>query len=134
MSAPTQVRYVDMENPRNNSLPADLLLNPINIYALWTKRCDHDAWELRYIGQRSVRTGWRRVSEHLFWKHHRTQSKLDEVLNEVRGGSIIGVTGIRVEPDSLRLAIEEELIGWCSLQETFGSLWNKKGRRKVASL
>jgi hypothetical protein len=124
-STPRLIAYTDIADLRNNSLPSDLVLSPINIYALWTRAEDGD-WRVKYIGQRSIKKGWSRVCEHLFWKHPKTQSKLDQVLQALLAGEEIGVTGILVTPDSLRLAVEAELISYCSKDD--GLPWNQKGK------
>ena len=125
-SDPHVIAYADMTELRNNFLPTDLISLPINIYALWTRAQDAN-WTLKYIGQRSRKNGWRRVSEHLFWKHPKTQSKLDHVLQALLAGEELGVTAILVEPDSLRLAIEAELINLSSRAEA-GLPWNIQGK------
>ena len=124
-SIPRAIEYADVAELRNNSLPTDLILSPINIYALWT-RSKGGTWSLKYIGQRSVKKGWSRVCEHLFWKHPKTQSKLDQVLQALLAGDEIGVTAILVTPDSLRLTVEAELISCCSRDG--GLPWNQKGK------
>lgn len=83
-----------------------------------------------YIGQRSLKFGWSRVEQHLFSTPKRTQSKLNEVRAAIDFGSQIGVTAIQVQPDSMRLAIEEELISRNSLSAEH-LVWNKKARAKL---
>ena len=125
-NTPQLIEYKDVAELRNNSLPTELIVSPINVYALWT-RAKGANWSLKYIGQRSVKKGWSRVGEHLFWKHPKTQSKLDQVLQALLAGEELGVTGILVTPDSLRLTVEAELI---SLSSKNGGLpWNQKGKR-----
>ena len=125
-SEPRVIAYADLSELRNNSLPTDLISSSINVYALWT-RLPGSGWTLKYIGQRSKNNGWRRVGEHLFWKHPKTKSKLEHVAQSLLAGEDVGVTAILVEPDSLRLAVEAELISLSSCTE--GSLpWNKKGK------
>ena len=70
-SAPHAVAYVDIQDLRSNELPSEMGASPVNIYALWTRAQGGD-WSLKYIGQRTIREGWRRVREHLFWKHAKT--------------------------------------------------------------
>ena len=124
-ATPHAIPYIDVTDLRRNSLPLDLVASPINVYALWA-RAKGAGWELKYIGQRSSKKGWQRVGEHLFWKHPKTQSKLDNVLQSLLAGQELGVTGILVSPDSLRLAVEAELIRTTSGAGVLD--WNKKGK------
>jgi hypothetical protein len=129
-SAPTLISHSDLNNLRNNRLPESLITTPINVYALWSRKIGVEAWELQYIGQRTSKQGWRRVCEHLFHVYEGTESKLKRVRQALHEGQEIGVTGILVEPDSLRLTIEDELIA--IITRTKGALpWNKKSRSKV---
>ena len=131
-SEPYVIEYADKLALKNNKLPPSLAVNPINIYALW-KREQGKTWELMYIGQRSFESGWPRVREHLFHKHPKTQSKLAKVRIALESGAEIGVTGILVQPDSMRLAIEEELI--CRNSQSAQHLvWNLKARAKIAKV
>jgi len=124
-ATPHAIQYGDVADLKQNYLPQGLVSSPINIYALWTRAQGAD-WSLKYIGQRSSKNGWRRVTEHLFWKHPKTQSKLDNVLQALLAGEELGVTGILVSPDSLRLTVEAELIRACS--RAGGLPWNQKGK------
>ncbi|MDH1013037.1 hypothetical protein N5J43_29280 [Pseudomonas nicosulfuronedens] len=127
---PCLIDYVDREILENNELPPALGKASINVYALW-KRAGADAkWELMYIGQRSHKSGWSRVAQHLFSTPMGTQSKLQEVRAAIRSGDQIGVTAILVEPDSMRLSVEEELIKMNS-SSTDHLLWNRKARAKI---
>ncbi len=128
-SAPHAIDYVDKEALKNNQLPSSLKNSPINIYALWKRDEPEADWELMYIGQRSFKSGWSRVEQHLFSTPQGTQSKLKEVSAVIATGAQIGVTAVRVEPDSMRLSIEEELINRNS-QSDRQLLWNRKARAK----
>jgi hypothetical protein len=130
-SVPCLIDYVDREALENNELPPSLGQSPINVYALWKRTGSEDEWELMYIGQRSHKSGWSRVSQHLFSTPQGTQSKLREVRAAIRSGSQIGVTAILVEPDSMRLSVEEELINRNSSSDDH-LLWNRKARAKIA--
>lgn len=126
-SIPVPIGYADKGALENNKLPASLGTMPINVYALWSRAGATTAWVLMYIGQRSSKFGWSRVEQHLFSTPKRTQSKLCEVRAVIESGAEIGVTAIFVEPDSMRLAIEEELIKRNSQSEA-DIRWNKKAR------
>ncbi|WP_313057868.1 hypothetical protein [Pseudomonas rhodesiae] len=126
---PCPIGYSDRQELENNRLPPSLGTSPVNIYALW-KREEGKTWQLMYIGQRSFKSGWSRIAEHLFKKSKSTQSKLLEVRAVIESGAEIGITAILVEPDSMRLAIEEKLINRNSMSAEH-LIWNLKGRTKL---
>lgn len=128
-SVPTLIDYVDKSALKNNKLPPVLGQSPINVYALWKRSVADGEWELMYIGQRSHRSGWSRVAQHLFSTPQGTQSKLEEVRAAIESGAQIGVTAILIEPDSMRLSVEEELINRNSSSDGH-LLWNRKSRAK----
>lgn len=130
-SVPTLIDFVDRKALNNNQLPPVLRAHPINVYALWKRDAVTEEWELMYIGQRSHKSGWSRVAQHLFSTPKGTQSKLAEVRAAIESGAQIGVTAILVEPDSMRLSVEEELINRNSTSEGH-LLWNRKGRSKTS--
>lgn len=129
-SVPCPIDYVDKEALEKNKLPSSLRKTPINVYALWKRIGSEERWELMYIGQRSHKAGWSRVAQHLFSTPLGTQSKLQEVRAAIESGAQIGVTAILVEPDSMRLSVEEELINRNSTSDGH-LLWNRKARAKV---
>jgi hypothetical protein len=126
---PCPIDYSDRQDLADNRLPPLLRTSPINIYALWQRK-EGENWQLMYIGQRSFKSGWSRVEQHLFSTPQGTQSKLLEVRAVVESGAEIGITAILVEPDSMRLAIEEELIYRNSMSAEH-IIWNLKGRAKL---
>lgn len=132
-AVPHMIDYADKEELKNNRLPASLKNSQINIYALWKRDKPENKWELMYIGQRSFKSGWTRVEQHLFSTPEGTQSKLKEVRTAIESGAQIGVTAILVEPDSMRLSVEEELINRNS-QSKDKLLWNKKARAKLSKV
>lgn len=129
-ATPSPIDYVDMEALEKNKLPPALGKSRINLYALWKRTGDQAEWELMYIGQRSHKFGWSRVAQHLFSTPQGTQSKLKEVHAAIRAGDKIGVTAILVEPDSMRLSVEEELINRNSSSIDL-LRWNRKARSRV---
>lgn len=129
-SVPVPIDYMDRRTPEKNELPPSLGESPINVYALWRRSGPDRDWELMYIGQRSQKSGWARVKQHLFSTPQGTQSKLQEVRAAIESGAQMGVTAILVEPDSMRLSVEEELINRNSSSDG-QLLWNQKGRTKV---
>ncbi|MEB5964492.1 hypothetical protein [Comamonas testosteroni] len=126
-STPVPIVYHDTAVLKNNQLPLSLKKSPINVYALWMRANSDEAWTLMYIGQRSRKYGWSRVAQHLFATPSGTQSKLQQVRAAIEAGAQIGVTGILIEPDSLRLSVEEELIQRNSSSDKH-LLWNQKAR------
>ncbi|SEJ07047.1 hypothetical protein SAMN03159494_01591 [Achromobacter sp. NFACC18-2] len=79
-----------------------------------------------YIGERHSSAGLSRLRDHLFKVSSSTKSKLKEVRDVVRAGAQMGVTLILVQPESLRLTVEEELLLLNS--RYIGQLpWNRKG-------
>lgn len=128
-TTPHTIDHADKADLAANKLPASLKAQPINIYALWKRAGASGKWELMYIGERKKNAGWYRIGQHLFFTPKGTQSKLGQVRAAIESGAQMGVTAILVEPDSMRLAIEEELISRNST--TAGQLpWNQKGRAK----
>lgn len=123
------VTYADLKDLRNNVLPTDYESRSINLYALWVRSSPAETWQCMYIGQRQQKKAWSRVREHLFHTPKGTQSKLVQLAEQLRKGCQVGVTGVLVEPDSIRLALEEELIYRNTLSES-ALPWNNKGRRK----
>ena len=125
-STPFLVSHHDMEDLAANNHLEEIVGLSFNIYALWSRPTPQSTWTLMYIGERHSHSGLERLGEHLFKVGKGTQSKLEEVRSILREGAQMGVTVILVEPESMRLAIEEELLQRNSLY--LGQLpWNKKG-------
>ena len=61
-SEPTPINYDDTTALENNKLPSTLTVNQINIYALWSRKTPNESWKVMYVGQRSFKSGWARVS------------------------------------------------------------------------
>lgn len=81
-----------------------------NVYALYVRRTKSDAWLPVYVGERKS-TGLRdRLTQHLICKHHQTGSMLEAVKTAVSAGESIGISFIKVQPESLRLFVEETII------------------------
>lgn len=125
-TAPIPVTHHDAENLSTSTHPEAILGRTFNLYALWSRANPESPWTLMYIGERHSSAGMRRLRDHLFKVGSGTKSKLEEVREVVRAGAQMGVTVILVQPESLRLAVEEELL---VLNSRFlGQLpWNKKG-------
>lgn len=109
-STPTVIEYVDLVDLAKNQLPNGLT-DAVNIYSIWCRQRTSDKWRLMYIGQRVRASGWNRIREHLFKVGKGTASKLERVREEVcERNAQIGITWIHVEPESMRLAVEDELL------------------------
>jgi hypothetical protein len=131
-SPPVPVSHHDVEDLAAGTHPEDVAGRRFNVYALWSRKTAQSEWTLMYIGERHSAAGLRRLREHLFKVGKGTASKLEEVRTIVRDGAQMGVTVILIEPESLRLAIEEELLLLNS--RYVGQLpWNKRGVTKLAS-
>lgn len=126
---PIEVTHHNVEDLAKNKHPNEIVGKKFNLYALWSRRSSEQDWQLMYIGERHSASGVARLSQHLFKVPSGTQSKLAEVRAVLRAGGQMGVTAALVQPESIRLAIEEELLQRNSLH--IGQLpWNKKGVTK----
>jgi len=127
---PAIIVYSDLNDLRKNQLPESIQTSPINLYAIWSRQKEKSNWMLQYIGQRSVKQTLGRIRQHLFYTPPGTRSKLQLVQKARESGEEIGITAIFIEPDYLRLSIEDELIRQTT--QKGGALpWNKKSRLKV---
>jgi len=98
-----------------------------NIYALWARVGDSDTWKVMYIGQRTRASVIERIKQHLFKTPSGTKSKLDQVSMLVLSGNQIGLTTVLINPDPVRLAVEDQLIFRNTNSEN-DLPWNKKSR------
>lgn len=101
-------------------------LGEFNIYVIWVCVAGN-SWQPMYLGQRKCQSSLQRLVQHLYACPHKTASKLHHVLAARRAGNSVGVTVAFVSPDSLRLAIEEELI-YRNTSRVEDLPWNDKGR------
>ncbi|MGY6271958.1 hypothetical protein ACXIUT_19885 [Achromobacter denitrificans] len=125
-AAPIPVTHHDAENLATSTHPEAILGRTFNVYALWSRTSRESPWTLMYLGERHSSAALSRLRDHLFKVGSGTKSKLEEVREIVRAGAQMGVTVILVQPESLRLAVEEELLLLNS--RYLGQLpWNKKG-------
>lgn len=82
-----------------------------NVYALFIReRNEKSKWRAMYVGERKADGLRSRITEHLIKKDKQTGSKLAEIQDAVAKGFEIGISFIRVEPQSLRLFVEETII------------------------
>jgi hypothetical protein len=89
-----------------------------NLYCIFVRAPGPDSpWKPFYVGERKS-TGLReRVTQHFIEKHHKTGSMLEAIKTAVASGQEIGFSFVKVQPDSLRLFVEETII----------AEWKKKG-------
>jgi hypothetical protein len=104
-----EVKY---SNPQNfEEQDEDLLVNVSKralIYAIHEEI--ESKWHLTYIGQTQAKTSRQRIRNHLFKKHEETGSKLAKVTECIKKAHKIGISIVEMEPDYMRLPIEEILI------------------------
>lgn len=108
----------------NKEVLANLRHNA-NLYAIYTRDSKQDIWQVVYVGERKSEGMRERMTQHLIKKNTATGSKLDEVKEVVRSGGFIGVSFLKVQPESLRLYVEEHIIS--NNRDTL--IWNKYGKR-----
>lgn len=91
-----------------------------NLYMIFIKNDVSNSWESMYIGERKSVDMRQRLSQHLINNSEGTGSKFSKIQKAVREGKQIGVTVIKVEPEGLRLYVEEHI-----LSNSAGNfLWN----------
>lgn len=82
-----------------------------NVYALFVRAPTEGAhWVAVYVGERKSIGLRERITQHLIDKNERTGSMLEAVKTAVASGSSIGLSFIKVQPESLRLYVEETII------------------------
>ncbi len=82
-----------------------------NVYAIFVRPKTPGAeWAKVYVGQRKSSHLRERMTQHLIKKSDQTGSMLKFVKTAISSGSEIGVSFIKVEPESLRLFVEETII------------------------
>lgn len=82
-----------------------------NVYAIFLRsHGKNNEWVKVYVGERKSSGLRDRISQHLIDKNHQTGSMLEAVKTAVSMGKKIGVSFIKVEPESLRLYVEETII------------------------
>lgn len=95
-----------------------------NVYAIYTSNVgEQDQWTPVYVGQRKSTSLRGRLAQHLITKSEQTGSMLEAVKTSVSDGHRIGISYIKVEPESLRLYVEETIIS----QQKDMLPWNTHG-------
>ncbi|GAB4073750.1 hypothetical protein GCM10028778_12530 [Barrientosiimonas marina] len=120
----TWQEYIDVMKQKNDDLLSNLGRNA-NIYAIHKWSAADKKWIPMYVGERKTGGMRERITQHLIDKNVQTGSKLTEVKKMVRSGESIGVSFVKVEPESLRLYVEEQIIS-----NFEGYLWNIQGAVK----
>lgn len=93
-----------------------------NVYALYT-RLPNENWSVVYVGQRKSAGLRERITQHLVNKNVRTGSMLEKVKTAISDGREMAISFIHVQPESLRLYVEETIISKNKAQ----LLWNTHG-------
>lgn len=86
-----------------------VLNNNANVYAIFIRKRG-SKWQIKYVGQRKCEGIRERITQHLIDKDPRTGSVLEKVRKAVFSDKEVGLSFIKVEPDSLRLFVEETII------------------------
>ncbi len=97
----------EIKEKNKNILSA--LKNNANVYAILSRERG-SKWQRNYVGQRKSEGIRERIIQHLITKDHRTGSVLNKVKEVVSLNNEVGLSFIKVEPDSLRLFVEEVII------------------------
>lgn len=97
-----------------------------NIYCIFVGAAGKSAnWQPMYVGERKSIGLRDRITQHLIDKDHRTGSMLEAVKTAVSAGQRVGLSFVKVDPESLRLYVEETIISACKKE---GKLpWNTHG-------
>ncbi|HCN46790.1 MAG TPA: hypothetical protein DIT18_14965 [Pseudomonas sp.] len=128
--------------PKQSVLPWDhdalikenaMLLNELggsaNIYAIYTSQTQDSDFTLRYIGKTTRSLARQRIKNHLFNKHEKTGSKLQQIISHVSAGGYVKVSWVRIEPESLRNYLEEELINRHRCAD-----WNRENAKRPGNI
>ena len=86
------------------------LIHNANLYMIYTRKSVNSKWKPRYLGERKSKGMRGRITNHLITKNDGTGAKLDKVKNALRNGEQIGVNLVKVQPEELRLYVEEYII------------------------
>ena len=99
------------EIKESNSAFLANLRNSANIYAIFVRpEGAADEWIKVYVGQRKSSGLRDRITHHLIKKHDQTGSMLEAVRTAVAAGNKIGLSFVKVQPEPLRLFVEESII------------------------
>jgi len=96
----------------------------VNCYAIHTQDSPEE-WRLRYIGQTDPKRATVNIARLLIPGAGQGNSVTTLCKNAVRNGAEIGLRLIRVEPDTLRLFIQEKAVNELRVGNTLD--WNRAG-------
>jgi hypothetical protein len=88
----------------------DAISGTANVYAIFTAPNSASSFSLRYIGKTTRKLARQRIRNHLIKKHEKTGAKFQYVKTHVLSGGQIKISWLKIEPESLRNYLEEELI------------------------
>lgn len=94
-----------------------------NLYAIFAAPNASSTFSLKYIGKTTRKLARQRIRNHLIKKDERTGAKLKNVQAHIQSGGQIKISWLKIEPESLRNYLEEELIARHAEVE-----WNGKGK------
>ncbi|WP_126991292.1 hypothetical protein [Candidatus Kurthia intestinigallinarum] len=86
------------------------LIHNANLYMIYTRTSESSEWKPKYFGQRKSQGIYGRIIEHLVTKNEATGAKLGKVKEALRNGEEIGINLVKIQPEELRLYIEEFII------------------------
>ena len=109
-----------------NSAVLDSLDGDGNIYAFFTREADRADWFPVYVGQRTAHRLRERIRQHLVG-YKGTGTKTSKIRKAVSDGKKIGISWIKVEPDSLRLTVEDMIIASMREEDDRALPWNRWG-------
>lgn len=93
-----------------NKSTLDAVSGSANVYAIFTAEKNSEEFLLRYIGKTKRKLARERIRNHLIKKNERTGAKLGNIVEHVNLGGSVKISWVKIEPESLRNYIEEELI------------------------
>ena len=97
-----------------------------NIYAFFVREADNASWLPVYIGQRAAHRLRERIRQHLAGCKG-TGTKNDKIRKVVSEGKKIGISWVKVEPESMRLSVEDMIIASMREENDWALPWNRWG-------
>jgi hypothetical protein len=88
----------------------DAVSGVANVYVIFTAPKNSCTFSLRYIGKTTRKLARQRVRNHLIKKNENTGAKLKNIVEHVQSGGLVKISWLKIEPESLRNYVEEELI------------------------
>lgn len=88
----------------------DAVSGVANVYAIFTALKNSNTFSLRYIGKTTRTLARQRIRNHLVKKNDKTGAKLTKIVAHVQTGGTVKIAWVKIEPESLRGYVEEELI------------------------